>query len=38
MGAGEDMFLLSGSNISTGYCRMLATAVGGQSRYDRAKE
>ena len=32
MRAGEDMFLLSGSNISTGYCRMLATAVGAQSR------
>ena len=30
--SGEDMFLLSGSNISTGYCHMLATAVGAQSR------
>ena len=32
MDSGDDMFLLSGSNISTGYCRMLATAVGAQSR------
>eukprot|EP00596_Hydrurales_sp_CCMP1899_P000185 CAMPEP_0119037592 /NCGR_PEP_ID=MMETSP1177-20130426/6038_1 /TAXON_ID=2985 /ORGANISM="Ochromonas sp, Strain CCMP1899" /LENGTH=1002 /DNA_ID=CAMNT_0006999077 /DNA_START=43 /DNA_END=3048 /DNA_ORIENTATION=- len=37
MGAGSDMFMLSGANISTGYCRMLATAVGEQSRWGKTK-
>lgn len=35
MGAGADVFMLSGSVISTGYCRMLATAVGEQSRLSK---
>jgi hypothetical protein len=33
MGPEDDTFMLSGANVSTGYCRMLATAVGEQSRY-----
>lgn len=34
---GGDMFMLSGSSISTGYCVMLVTAVGEQSRWGRTK-
>ncbi len=34
---GEDIFLLSGTNVSTGYALMLVTAVGEQSRWGKTK-
>jgi len=33
----EDMFLLSGSTLSTGFCKMLVTSVGKYSRWGKTK-
>ncbi len=34
---GGDIFLISGSTITSGYCRMLVTAVGENSRWGKTK-